>query len=244
MSAVDPAMGDVPALQLGAQAIQMVHDSMRRRQEEAGHERENGELRGEVRRWQARVEELEAANAEKRGQISEVTNALTAKLQKVFDLEAEAEAARQEQRLAARESSARLEQLQEELWVWQRDCRAAQQLAQGLRAELSERDLRLQREQEESARQQAHSSRLEAQVEEMCEQLAVAEETITQMLHNNSYKDQLVREMTEKVNFSETKLHTLQVNELISARQKRGELIAPSSASAAAAGLRLTPEST
>lgn len=228
--AVDPSMGDAPALQLGVQAIQMFHESLRRKQEEAGCARENQQLREEVDHLRSKLEELEAANAEKRGEIKEMTSALTSKMQKVFELETDAEAAQHEKRQATREASAQLEQMQEELTAWQRDCRATQQLVEELKSELAERDRRLLRQQEDCASQKAHGMRLQRQVEDMGVQLASAEETITHMLHNNSYKDQLVREMTEKVNISETKLHTFQINELLSSRQKRRSSDLPAAA--------------
>jgi len=56
--------------------------------------------------------------------------------------------------------------------------------------------------------------------DEMTVQLAHAEDTLSQMLMNNSYKDQLVREMTDQVNISESKLHSYQINELVGSRQR------------------------
>jgi len=43
------------------------------------------------------------------------------------------------------------------------------------------------------------------------------------MLRQNSYKDQLVREMTEQVNESETKLHSYQISELMNSRRRQLE---------------------
>lgn len=231
--AIDPAMGDAPALQLGAQAIQLFHDALRRRQEDAGLSRENQELREELDRLRARVEELEASNAERRGEIKELTSSLTAKMQKVFELETEAESAQHEHRQLSKEASAQLEQLREELAAWQRDCRTAAQLVEELRAELAERDRRHMRHQEEAAQQKSSCLRLQGQVEEMSSQLQQAEDTIVQMLQDNTYKDQLVREMSERMNLSETKLHNLQVRDLLACRQRQldqGARAAPSRA--------------
>merc|ERR1719512_616069 len=66
LRAVDPSLGESPALQLGAQAIQMFHDTVRLKAGEAGYADEIRQLREEVERLQARIDELEAANAEKR----------------------------------------------------------------------------------------------------------------------------------------------------------------------------------
>merc|ERR1719324_1061113 len=67
------------------------------------------------------------------------------------------------------------------------------------------------------------SRRLEARVEEMSSQLANTEKVLAQMMGNSSYKDQLVREMAEQVNITETRLHSYQVQELMCARQKELE---------------------
>ncbi|CAE8614888.1 unnamed protein product, partial [Polarella glacialis] len=56
IQAVNPEMADSSALQLGAQAIQMFHDSMRLKTETADCAQENQELRNEVDGLQLRVE--------------------------------------------------------------------------------------------------------------------------------------------------------------------------------------------
>merc|ERR1719471_2839384 len=150
-----------------------------------------------------------------------MTSNLTAKMQKVFELETEVEVAQHNQRQATREATVQQEQLQVELANWKRDCRAAQQLVEELRADVVERDRRLSRHQEEGAQHKAVVGRHEQRVQEMGAQLARAEEALAQMLKSNTYKDQLLREMTEMVNVSETKLHSYQINELISSRQTR-----------------------
>merc|ERR1719327_47175 len=64
---------------------------------------------------------------------------------------------------------------------------------------------------------------LEKKVEEMTTQLCNAEEALAQMLRSSGHKDQLVREMTEQVNISESKLHAYQINEVLGMRQRQLE---------------------
>lgn len=221
VQSVDPSMGDAPALQLGAQAIQMFHESLRRRQEESGREEENRALRAEVETLRSRGEELEAMNAEKRGELRELSSALTAKMQKVFELETEAEAGLLERRQAAREGAVTAEQLQEDLAAWQADSRTSRQLAEELKVEVADRERRLARQSEEVAQYKATIKGLECRIEDMSAELVRAEDGMAQMLHTNSYKDQLVREMSDQVSASESKLHNYHIHELLSARQRR-----------------------
>jgi len=234
VQSVDPSMGDAPALQLGAQAIQMFHESLRRRQEESGREEENRALRAEVEALRSRGEELEAMNAEKRGELRELSSALTAKMQKVFELETEAEAGLLERRQAAREGAVTAEQLQEDLAAWQADSRTSRQLAEELKVEVADRERRLARQSEEVAQYKATIKGLECRIEDMSAELVRAEDGMAQMLHTNSYKDQLVREMSDQVSASESKLHNYHIHELLSARHRR-QSSPPAAASPASA---------
>lgn len=220
VQAVDPSMSDSSALQLGAQAIQMFHDSMRLRSDAASYEREVEELRGEVGRQCELVEDLEAQLAEKRGEVKELAGALTAKTQRSLELEAEVEALHRERRQSVREASSQLDRLQDELAAWQRDCQTTQQLVEELKGELAERDDRYVRQQAECSQQRLHAQQLERKVEDMGSQLATAETMVAEMLRSNKQKDKLVREMSEQVNISESKLHAYQLNELVDSRRR------------------------
>eukprot|EP00933_Yihiella_yeosuensis_P017655 TRINITY_DN14701_c0_g2_i1.p1 TRINITY_DN14701_c0_g2~~TRINITY_DN14701_c0_g2_i1.p1 ORF type:complete len:714 (-),score=166.10 TRINITY_DN14701_c0_g2_i1:108-2249(-) len=235
VQAINPDMADSSALQLGAQAIQMFHDSLRLKSEAADFQEENQALRNEVEELQSRVEELEATVAEKRGEIKELVATMNAKMQRVISLETEVEWLRREKQQTLQNGNSQLDTLKEELTSWQTDCKATQQFVEELKAQLCERDQRFVNQQEECSKYIAMSKELTTKVQEMGSQLAHAEEALAQMLRSNNYKDQIVREMTEQVNVSETKLHSYQINELIGSRQR---LLEQSGVSGAAELLR------
>ena len=105
-------MADTSALQLGAQAIQMFHDSLRKKSEESRAAAENARLKNEAGKLQARVGDLEAAVAEKRGEVKEMSDTLAQRMCVMYELENEVEAAGREKRQAAQEAAAQLSLLQ------------------------------------------------------------------------------------------------------------------------------------
>jgi len=222
-TAIDPSMSDTSALQLGVQAIQMFHDSMRIRSETAGRSEENEKLRVEADRMRAEIEELGSNIVEKRQEAKELAAALAAKLQKVLELETEVEELQREKRFVSKESAAQVERLQVELSQAQDNGISKQQFVADLQEALAERDHRCLQQQSECMQSRATSRRLEQKVEEMVGQLKNAEEALAQMLSESGYKDQLVREMTEQVNASETRLHAYQVSEVLGSRQRQLE---------------------
>lgn len=220
VQSVSPDMADSSALQLGAQAIQMFHDSMRMKAESADLSQENKDLQSEVESLQNHIENLDATVAEKQGEIKELTSTLTGKMQQVLELESEASTLRREKQQTLRATSVQLDKLQDELSAWQGDCKTAQELVEDLKRELADRDHRFMQQQAECARHEVSSKTLQRQVEEMGVQLSRAEEALSEMMNSNSFKDQLVRDMTDQVNISETKLNSFHMNELLGSRQR------------------------
>eukprot|EP00931_Biecheleriopsis_adriatica_P115528 TRINITY_DN91313_c0_g1_i1.p1 TRINITY_DN91313_c0_g1~~TRINITY_DN91313_c0_g1_i1.p1 ORF type:complete len:693 (-),score=189.85 TRINITY_DN91313_c0_g1_i1:58-2136(-) len=223
IQAVRPDMADSSALQLGAQAIQMFHDSMRMKSESADLGKENQELHLELDNLHAKTEDLEATVIEKRGEIKELTATLTEKMQRVLDLETKVEEVRREKDQTVTSTSLQLQKLKDELASWQHDCKIAQQLVDDLKEELAERDQRFMKQQAESTKHEVNAKHLHQKVDEMDSQLVHAQEALAEMLRNNSYKDRIVREMTEQVNISETKLHSYQIDGLLGSRQRPSE---------------------
>lgn len=235
VQAVDPDLCDSSALQLGAQAIQMFHDSVRMKADVAANGQENQELRDEITRLQAVIVDLEATVGEKRGEIKEMTSTLTQKMQKVFELEAAVEGVRREGRQAATAGAGQFAKAQDEIDKRKHDHHASQQLVEELKAELSDRDQRISRQQEECTHQQATCQILQQKVTEMNAQLVQATEVMGQMLQTGNYKDQIVREMTEKATSSETQLLKYLMTEKLVARQDTGggkDVVEPIDASA------------
>jgi len=223
VQSVDPSLSDTSALQLGAQAIQMFHDSMRMRAENARSEDQAEELRVEVDRLRSHVEYLEGDIEEKREELRELSSALSTKMKRVIDLEAEVEELRREQRNNTKDAVDQIEKLQAGLLESQEAERLKQGFADQLQQELQDKNQRMLQQQTEFMQCKENAKHLEEKLQRTGGQLAEAEEALAQMLRNTTYKDRLVREMTEQVNISETKLHAYQINEVLGTRQRQLE---------------------
>jgi len=141
----------------------------------------------------------------------------------VIELETEVEDLKRERRHTAKDASGQIDKLQAELV----DLREAENSKQGfvdqLRDELEHRSKKMAQQEAEYIESKLNAKRLEKKVEDVAQQLANAEDALAQTMRNSSYKDQLVREMTEQVNISETKLHAYQISEVLGSRQRQLE---------------------
>lgn len=223
IQALDPQMKDTSALQLGAQAIQMFHDSLRLKAETAGCGEENGRLQDEVTRLRGTVQELDSAMSQKRLEVKDLTGNLAAKMQKVLELEAEVDAAHDARAQGAEDTKAQLQALQLRAAQHQEDSGSHHQFAQELQRELEERGQCISRQQTELMQARLGARRFEKRAEDLSNQLARNEQALEQMMRNNSQKDKLLRDMTEQVKISETKLHAQQLEEFLGARQCPGQ---------------------
>lgn len=220
---VDPSLSDSSALQLGAQAIQMFHDSMRMRAENARSEDQAEELRVELERLRSHVEYLESVAEEKREEMRELSDSLGAKMKRIIDLETEVEDLRRDQRNTSKDVADQVEKLQAGLLESQESERLKQGFAEQLQEELQDKNQRMLHQQAEFMQCKENAKHLEEKLQKTSGQLDQAEEALAQMLRSTTYKDRLVREMTEQVNISETKLHAYQVNEVLGSRQRQLE---------------------
>eukprot|EP00927_Polykrikos_kofoidii_P044721 TRINITY_DN3860_c0_g2_i1.p1 TRINITY_DN3860_c0_g2~~TRINITY_DN3860_c0_g2_i1.p1 ORF type:complete len:943 (+),score=176.29 TRINITY_DN3860_c0_g2_i1:97-2925(+) len=240
LRAIDPKMADTSALQLGAQAVQMFHDSMKMRADTESLDEENKRLREELERSQGHVDGLEAEVTERRAEIKELMNTIAAKVQRALELEASREMEVRERRKESKETATRQDKMQDEIADLTEEVNTKQLFIEQLQDELSERDQRLLQQRADALHHRACAKRFEQKAEETEARLVGAEETLSEMLQDSKHKDQLVRELTEQVNASETKLHAFHINELMSHRKRNLEQ--QSKGASTALPLALAPE--
>eukprot|EP00927_Polykrikos_kofoidii_P044720 TRINITY_DN3860_c0_g1_i2.p1 TRINITY_DN3860_c0_g1~~TRINITY_DN3860_c0_g1_i2.p1 ORF type:complete len:955 (+),score=179.89 TRINITY_DN3860_c0_g1_i2:167-3031(+) len=223
LRAIDPQMADTSALQLGAQAVQMFHDSMKIRADKESLGEENNQLRDKLELVQGRVEELEAEVTERRVEVKELTSTLATKVQRFLELEAAREMEARERRKESKETAARHDKMQDEIADLTEQVNTKQLFIEQLQDDLSERDQRLLQHRADVLHHKACAKRFEQKAEESDARLSGAENTLSELLRDSKQKDQLMREMTEHINVSETKLHSFHINELMSHRKRNVE---------------------
>eukprot|EP00397_Hematodinium_sp_SG-2012_P006956 GEMP01006995.1.p1 GENE.GEMP01006995.1~~GEMP01006995.1.p1 ORF type:complete len:688 (+),score=147.25 GEMP01006995.1:90-2153(+) len=223
MSNLDPDMCCDGALQLGAKAVQLYYDSIdfRKLSEQqkvdlAAEQRENMRL-AEL------VHEVECQLKEKREEISDAVQQIAAKTSRIADLEnavvttgQDLDEARKELQHLAHKDAGNLQQV-----IVEND--ALTQVIAELKAELARRDKLLIDRRAEEVAVESEAKLMGGKLLEQKQHLESAEIALDKMLAHNNYKDQLVREMTEQINISETKLHSYQVHELLRNRQRELE---------------------
>jgi len=239
VQAVDPQMADASALQLGAQAIQMFHDSLRMKQDASTLVRENEELRGQVDDLQVQLQEAQGSITEKRREVKELAANLSSKMKRIIELEEQVERTHREGRALAQAATSKLAKVQEEMGAWQHDCRTAQQVVQDLQEEIAERDRRFMKQQVISRRHETSAGELQQQVADLRSRLAQADAALRGMASSNTFKDRIIHDMTDQVHASETKLHAYQIEELLGSGLLAREREAAAAQSVGSVGLRL-----
>eukprot|EP00929_Paragymnodinium_shiwhaense_P018918 TRINITY_DN13063_c0_g3_i1.p1 TRINITY_DN13063_c0_g3~~TRINITY_DN13063_c0_g3_i1.p1 ORF type:complete len:710 (+),score=204.51 TRINITY_DN13063_c0_g3_i1:143-2272(+) len=221
--AFDPDMPDTSALQLGAQAVQLFHDSLRMREEATSRAQEIEALRHDLGRSRSKVQILEKTAGERRDEIAELSASLATKVRQVLELEGDVDTLQREQAQAAKENTSKLNQQQDEITTLVDRLKGSQQLVEQMKERLAEKDQHIRHHQVQSMQQQAESDVLRERASSMEGQLADAERSLVDMFQKSSHKDRLVRDMTEQITLSESKLHAYQIKDIIGARHKQIE---------------------
>ncbi|CAE7948605.1 unnamed protein product, partial [Symbiodinium sp. KB8] len=175
VQAVDPQMADASALQLGAQAIQMFHDSLRMKQDASTLARENEELRGQVDDLQVQLQEAQGSVTEKRREVKELAANLSTKMKRIIELEEQVERSHREGRAMAQAATSKL-----------------------AKEEIAERDRRFMKQQVISRRHETSAAELQQQVADLRSRLAQADAALRGMASSNTFKDRVIHDMTEQ----------------------------------------------
>lgn len=179
---IDPDMSESSALQLGAKAIQMFHDSVRMKATVLGCGEENSHLRNQVRTLQQEIENLESVLLEKQQDVEEISTSLSAKTKRIVDLETDVERAERSKRHDAKEMASRLQSLRSDCRKQKDEYDAQVHFTEQLKVELADREKRLTAEQTQCLQHKACRKHQETKLEEMAQQLAHTEDTLGRML--------------------------------------------------------------
>eukprot|EP00392_Amoebophrya_sp_AT5.2_P016046 g16285.t1 len=219
ISTIDTANTDISALQLGARAISMYTEAMQMRQQLKERETAiatlNQELADLELRDQQRMSELET----KRGELADMTKVIANKTRRVLDLENALQAARQDLNEKTREIEGLCDAVEQARKNTLAEQGAKNRIIEELREELGVRDRSILEERAERVRMETLNEELQIKGNETLLQLKEAQTTMDQMMAHTQYQGQLVRDMTSQVQESESRLHTLQVQEMYEKRR-------------------------
>lgn len=223
LSSLDPEMSADGALQLGAKAVQLYYESVDHRKVCEQQKADLSAERQENLRLADLVRELECQLKDKRDEMSDIVQQIALKTTRIAELEnavvtsgQEIDEARKQLQHRSSKDADMLDQLERE-----RDTQS--HVIAELKNELARRDMLLIERRAEEVAVESEAKILEGKFSEQKQHLESAEVALDKMLAHNNYKDQLVREMTEQINVSETKLHSYQVHELLRTRQRELE---------------------
>eukprot|EP00392_Amoebophrya_sp_AT5.2_P011764 g11849.t1 len=220
ISTIDTANTDISALQLGARAISMYTEAMQMRQQlkekDAAIATLNQELADLELRDQQRMNELEM----KRGELADMTKVIADKTRRVLELENALQAARQELNEKTREIEGLCDAVEQARKNTLAEQGAKNRIIEELREELGVRDRNILEERAERVRMETLNEELQIKGNETLLQLKETQTTMDQMMAHTQYQGQLVRDMTSQVQESESRLHTLQVQEMYEKRRR------------------------